>query len=112
MFPPPAKAIKNPEQEPKPDDDVADDKATDENKADKAEKPDAVAVSETKLPDHPTKPIFIGSDDPKTGYGLKVTLSTVGASVVAAELNDPRYKALKPRKPGRPRRISVWSATT
>ena len=53
-----------------------------------------------KLLKHPTKTVTIGSDDPKTGYGLKVTLSTVGAGIVAAELNDLRYKALKPRKPG------------
>ena len=53
-----------------------------------------------KLLEHPTKTVTIGSDDPKSGYGLEVTLSTVGAGIVAAELNDSRYKALKPRQPG------------
>ncbi len=57
-------------------------------------------VADTKLVEHPTKTVVIGSDDPKSGYGLKLTLSTVGAGIVAAELNDPRYKALKPRQPG------------
>jgi len=57
-------------------------------------------VVDAKVLEHPTKTVVLGSDDPKTGYGLKVTLSTVGAGIVAAELNDPRYKALKPRKPG------------
>jgi YidC/Oxa1 family membrane protein insertase len=99
MFPPPAKPIKNPEA--KPDDPVADDKGADDNKLDKADKPEAVvAVADAKLPEHDTKTVVIGSDDPKSGYGLKVTLSSVGAGIVSAELNDPRYKALKPRKAG------------
>ena len=98
MFPPPAKAIKKVVP---PEEDVVADKADEPEKKDpkvEGDKPDAVA--DAKLPDHPTKNIVIGSDDPKTGYGLKVTLCTVGAGIVAAELNDPRYKALKPRKPG------------
>lgn len=65
---------------------------------DKVATPDAVV--DTKVLEHPTKTIVIGSDDPKSGYGLKVTLSSVGAGIVAAELNDTRYKALKPRQPG------------
>ncbi|MBC7819175.1 MAG: membrane protein insertase YidC [Planctomycetaceae bacterium] len=64
----------------------------------KADPPEAVLNA--KLPDHPTKPIVIGSDKPETGYGLKVTLSSVGAGVVSAELNDSRYKALKARQLG------------
>lgn len=100
MFPPVKPPVKKPVA--KQDDNVADDKGADENKADKGDKPDAevVAVAETKLPDHPTKTVVIGSDDPKTGFGLKVTLSSVGAGIVSAELNDPRYKALKPFQPG------------
>ncbi len=101
MFPVPAKPVKK--VEPKPDDAVADDKkGADEIKTDKADKPNAevVAVIESKLPEHPTKTVAIGSDDPETGFGLKVTLSSVGAGIVSAELNDPRYKALKPWQPG------------
>ena len=101
MFPPPAKPVKKPERD--LSDVVVGEKAATENEADKADKPDAVAVPGTKLPklpEHPTQTIAIGSDDPKTGFGLKVTLSSVGAGIVAAELNDPRYKALKARQPG------------
>lgn len=94
LFPQPPKPVKK--VEPKPDDVVVDEKNAEENKADK---PEAVAQAEAKLPEHPTKSVVIGSDDPKTGFGLKVTLSSVGAGIVSAELNDPRYKALKPRKP-------------
>ena len=65
----------------------------------KADPPEAV-VLDSKLPEHPTKTVVIGSDDPKSGFGLKVVLSTVGAGIFSAELNDPRYKALKPRQPG------------
>ncbi len=102
MFPP-VKPNKN--LDPKPNDVVAEDKGADEKKADKGnkeDKPDAevVAVAEAKLPDHPTKTVAIGSDDPKTGFGLKVTLSSVGAGIVSAELNDLRYKALKAFQPG------------
>ncbi len=63
-----------------------------------AEKPEATAA-EFKLPEHPTLKVVIGSDDPNTGYGLRVTLSSVGAGIVSAELNDQRYKALKPPMP-------------
>lgn len=102
LFPVPAKPVKK--VDPKPDDAVADDKekSADENKANKGDKPDAevVAVAETKLPDHEKKDVVIGSDDPKTGFGLKVTLSSVGAGIVSAELNDPRYKELKTWQPG------------
>jgi len=81
---------------------ITDGKGADEKKGDKDGKPDAevVAVVDAKLPDHPARAVVIGSDDPKTGFGLKVTLSSVGAGIVSAELNDPRYKALKPWQPG------------
>ncbi len=62
----------------------------------------AEAVVDAKLLENPTKTVVLGSDDPKTGYGLKVTLSSVGAGIVSAELNDSRYKALKPRQAGAP----------
>ena len=62
-------------------------------------KKEAVAAEVAQLPQHPTRSVAIGSDDPKTGFGLKVTLSSVGAGIVLAELNDERYKALKGPKP-------------
>lgn len=99
MFPQPQKPVKK--LDPKAEEVVADEKDADENKGDQGDKPaaNAAPVAELKLPDHPTKNVVIGSEDPKAGFGLKVTLSSVGAGIVSAELNDPRYKALKPRKP-------------
>ena len=46
---------------------------------DKADSPEAVV--DAKVLEHPTKTVAIGSDDPKSGYGLKVMLSTVGAAL-------------------------------
>ncbi len=66
------------------------------------EKADGAASEEAKLPEHPTLTVSIGSEDPTTGFGLKVTLSSVGAGIVAAELNDERYKALKGPMPKAP----------
>lgn len=98
FFPPPAKPVKKVVP---PDEDAVADKADEpEKKEPKVEGEKPVVVAEFKLPEHPTKSIVIGSDEPKTGFGLKVTLSTVGAGIVAADLNDPRYKALKPWQPG------------
>ncbi|HLQ43674.1 MAG TPA: YidC/Oxa1 family insertase periplasmic-domain containing protein, partial [Planctomycetaceae bacterium] len=66
-----------------------------------AKQPDA-PLEDLKLPEHPTRTIVLGSEDPKTGFGLKVTLSSIGAGIASAELNDPRYKALKAPKHGAP----------
>lgn len=99
LFPQPPKPVKKPEVAKEKPADAADMQEADANKADQ---PDAVATVEAKLPNHATQSVVLGSGDPRTGYGLKVTLSSVGAGIVAAELNDPRYKALKPRQPGGP----------
>ena len=66
------------------------------------ENKEAGAVEAAKLPEHPTLKVVIGSEDPKTSFGLKVTLSSVGAGIVSAELNDERYKALKGPQPKGP----------
>lgn len=66
-----------------------------------SQKSDTV-VENARLPEHPTNLITIGSEDPKSVFGLKVTLSTVGAGIVSAELNDERYKALKGPQPKAP----------
>jgi len=50
--------------------------------------------AEVEVPAHPFEVIAIGSDDPKSGYALRVRLSTLGAAVLVAESNDPRYLAL------------------
>lgn len=97
LFPVVPKAVKKVEQ--KPDEPAIDDNDADKNKADKP-KAEVVAIGESKLSEHPTRTVVIGSDDPQTGFGLKVTLSSVGAGIVAAELNDSRYKALKPLQVG------------
>ncbi len=104
MFPKPP--VKQAEKKPVlPEDDT--DKVEVVKKERNAEKIEATA-DEAKLPDHPTRTVVIGSDDPKTGFGLKVTLSSVGAGIVAAELNDPRYKALKAPQPKAPiRQLSL-----
>ncbi len=44
-----------------------------------------------KLPDHPVKTVSLGAMDQDNGYGLQVELTSVGASIAAATLNDPRY---------------------
>ncbi|MFM9966067.1 MAG: membrane protein insertase YidC [Planctomycetaceae bacterium] len=97
MFPPVKpvpKAVAEKEHEDEPGD------------SDKVANPEQVAppeaVVDTNLLKHPTKTVVLGSDDPKTGYGLQVRLSSVGAGIVSADLNDARYKALKPRQRGAP----------
>ncbi len=55
----------------------------------KDDKPAAVP-----LPDHPFEIVTIGSNDPKTGYGLQVQLVTRGAAVMISSSNDPRHLAL------------------
>ena len=96
FFPPPQaakKKVEKPEVAKANTDKKADEDVVAKNDPDGA-KTEAV-VAEIKLPEHPTRTVAIGSDDPKTLFGLKVTLSSVGAGIVSAELNDDRYKALK-----------------
>ncbi len=53
---------------------------------------------ERALPEHPVRVVTLGSDDPNSGYFLKVRLTSVGAAILDIELNDPRYTSLqKPR---------------
>lgn len=97
LFPVPKPVLKPVAKEGKEDDLGNPEKNSD---PDKVVPPEVVV--DAKLLEHPTKTVVLGSDDPKSGYGLKVTLSSVGAGIVSAELNDARYKALKPRQPGAP----------
>ena len=99
MFPKPP--VKQAEKKPVPLEEDDADKADVAKKDRDVEKIEAVA-DEAKLPEYPTRTVVIGSDDPKTGFGLKITLSSVGAGIVSAELNDLRYKALKAPKPKAP----------
>lgn len=105
LFPPPP--VKKPADKPIANQsDVNSDKESDADKVVKnssdGENKEAVVVAAATLPDHPTLKVAIGSEDPQTGFGLKVTLSTVGAGIVSAELNDERYKALKGPQPKGP----------
>ena len=97
MFPPPVKQV---EKKAVPKEEDAE-KAEVAQKDQDGEQPDA-PLEDAKLPEHPTRIVVLGSEDSKTGFGLKVSLSSVGAGIVSAELNDPRYKALKARKHGAP----------
>lgn len=58
---------------------------------------DAPAVVE-KLPQFANQLVKLGSDDPKSGYRLAVTLNSRGAAVEQIELIDPRYCSEKDRK--------------
>jgi len=49
-------------------------------------------------PKHPHQSVSLGSDDPKTGFFLKVELTTLGAAVETIEFNDPRYTAVNQGK--------------
>ena len=57
----------------------------------KPAKPEAPAKPEQALPAHATKSVTLGSLTQESGYGLQVELSSVGAAVRSATLNDPRY---------------------
>lgn len=99
MFVVPQKQAAKPDAfKPDADDTDADDRDVVGKDGDKKDAP----TDDAQLPNHPTQTVVIGSDDPKTGYGLRVTLTSVGAGIATAELNDPRYKALKARKPKDP----------
>ncbi|HLQ46360.1 MAG TPA: hypothetical protein VK137_16570, partial [Planctomycetaceae bacterium] len=97
LFPLPVKQV---EKKAAPKEDDAE-KAEVAQKDQDGKQPDA-PLEDAKLPEHPTRTVVLGSEDPKTGFGLKVSLSSVGAGIVLAELNDPRYKALKAPKHGAP----------
>ena len=58
---------------------------------DGSEKPAAEETKTDELERFPTQVVTLGSRDPKSGYAMWVDLTSVGASVVKASLNDPRY---------------------
>lgn len=74
-----------------------------------AKKPGESAVGEKKNPDqqaakkaeflkNPRQKIVLGSLDPESGYFLQVAITTQGASLIDAHLNDPLYRELKGNK--------------
>ena len=46
---------------------------------------------EVGLSEHPQQAVTLGSTDPKTGYTMSVDLTSTGAAITAATLNDVRY---------------------
>ncbi|WP_417391681.1 YidC/Oxa1 family insertase periplasmic-domain containing protein [Gimesia sp.] len=58
------------------------------------------APPKADLLNNPQRTILLGSLDPETGYFLQTKISTTGASLVEAHLNDPLYRDLKdPKQP-------------
>lgn len=55
------------------------------------EQPNDPPEPEVILPQHPQQVVTIGSLDPATGYTMSVDLTTTGAAISAATLNDTRY---------------------
>jgi len=70
------------------DDEVGDAAAQVEAPVKDGEKP----AEKPKLEDHPTKTVVLGSNDPESGYGLKVKLTSIGAAIMSAEFNEERYR--------------------
>ncbi|HID21522.1 MAG TPA: hypothetical protein EYP14_03880, partial [Planctomycetaceae bacterium] len=68
------------------------------------------AQQKLTLPDHPVKSITLGSENPDSGYFLRVRLTSVGASIVDVELNDERYTTLdKPKGAAKRPQLKVVS---
>ena len=86
---PAAKPAAKPETKPE---DKPEDKPETKPETKPAAKPDTPPTS--SLPRHPYDVITIGSDDPRSGYGLQVQLTTRGAAILVASSNDPRHLAL------------------
>lgn len=57
--------------------------------------PKVAAQPKPKAKRHPAQTVVLGSDDPASGYFLRVQLSSRGAAVAWIELNDDRYKTIK-----------------
>lgn len=58
------------------------------------------APPEAELLKNPQRTILLGSLDPDSGYFLQTKISTTGASLVEAHLNDPLYRDLNnPKQP-------------
>ncbi len=73
-----------------PDNDGDDAKVQSAEPGKEGEKP--AAPAKPQLEEHLTKTVTLGSIDPQTGYGMKVTLTSVGASIQSALLNEDRYQ--------------------
>ena len=85
------------------DDSAAGDDAKVAGSADSSEKPAVETAPVEELERFPTQVVTLGSRDPKSGYALWVDLTSVGASVVKASLNDRRYIVETAPPEGQPR---------
>jgi YidC/Oxa1 family membrane protein insertase len=63
---------------------------------DEPAQPEAAPAAQ-EWPRFPADKVVLGSMDPATGYRMEVTLTTRGAAIEAAVLNDPRYVAQNDR---------------
>ncbi|WP_298859996.1 YidC/Oxa1 family insertase periplasmic-domain containing protein [uncultured Gimesia sp.] len=61
-------------------------------------KPDQPVAKQAALLKNPRQNVVLGSLDPETGYFLQVSITTEGASLVDAFLNDPLYRELTGKK--------------
>ncbi|MFG0335017.1 MAG: membrane protein insertase YidC, partial [Maioricimonas sp. JB049] len=59
-----------------------------------ADRPSAADTPEDAVAEFPHKTVKLGSLDPESGYYMQVVLTTEGAAVETAQLNDPRYRTL------------------
>ncbi|MDF1743509.1 MAG: membrane protein insertase YidC, partial [Gimesia sp.] len=62
------------------------------------EKPDQPVAKQAELLKNPLQKIVLGSLDPETGYFLQLSITTKGAALVDAFLNDPLYRELNDKK--------------
>jgi YidC/Oxa1 family membrane protein insertase len=70
---------------------------TGQNPADKPQPEGTPKVEET-IKSYPASQVSLGSLDPETGYYISVDLTTRGASIASAKLNDKRYRSLEDTK--------------
>ena len=96
FFPPPkpagqAQQVAQAEDDAKADNAEANDVEGGEAAEEGAEPNEQAAAPPAELAKHPHQLIELGSLDPKSGYFMKVTVDTRGASIKSVELNDPRY---------------------
>tara|TARA_R110002111_G_scaffold262504_1_gene338933 strand:- start:107066 stop:109195 length:2130 start_codon:yes stop_codon:yes gene_type:complete len=75
----------------KPFEDVADAKQ-------KAPAPEQPEIKKAEILKNPRRTIILGSLEPDSGYFLQVAITSEGASLVEAQLNDPLYRELKGQK--------------
>tara|TARA_R110002095_G_scaffold94477_3_gene82461 strand:- start:1504 stop:3624 length:2121 start_codon:yes stop_codon:yes gene_type:complete len=64
----------------------------------KQQAPEQPEIKKAEILKNPRRTIILGSLDPESGYFLQVAITSEGASLVEAQLNDPLYRELKGQK--------------